>query len=148
MSKTAVLEKEDVVCGEDTPPTLSQEGSCCGDVASQIVCKLKAFDEAISKSTNLEIDGLAVDNKPCEKVTQESRIKVLNKEMETAFEVEVDTIIRTPLDDLMLALQTGILTRLHGVTRIVGYYSRISNWNKSKIGELQDRHCGQYGVKD
>lgn len=26
-----------------------------------------------------------------------------------------------------------------GVTRIVGYYSRVNNWNKSKIGELRDR---------
>jgi ribonucleoside-triphosphate reductase (formate) len=35
---------------------------------------------------------------------------------------------------------------VYGVTRIVGYYSRISNWNKSKIGELADRHKGDYAV--
>jgi len=28
---------------------------------------------------------------------------------------------------------------VYGVTRIVGYYSKINNWNKSKLGELQDR---------
>jgi ribonucleoside-triphosphate reductase (formate) len=28
---------------------------------------------------------------------------------------------------------------VYGMTRIVGYYSRISNWNKSKLGELSDR---------
>jgi hypothetical protein len=33
-----------------------------------------------------------------------------------------------------------------GVTRIVGYYSRVQNWNKSKIGELRDRQEGQYGT--
>jgi ribonucleoside-triphosphate reductase len=33
-----------------------------------------------------------------------------------------------------------------GVTRIVGYYSRVNNWNKSKIGELRDRQKGQYGT--
>ena len=33
---------------------------------------------------------------------------------------------------------------VHGLTRIVGYYSRITNWNKSKIGELRDRHAGRY----
>lgn len=32
-----------------------------------------------------------------------------------------------------------------GVTRIVGYYSRTHNWNKSKIGELRDRQKGSYG---
>jgi ribonucleoside-triphosphate reductase len=35
---------------------------------------------------------------------------------------------------------------VYGVTRIVGYYSRISNWNKSKLGELKDRHKGNYSV--
>lgn len=34
----------------------------------------------------------------------------------------------------------------HGVTRIVGYYSRVNNWNKSKIGELRDRQKGNYGT--
>ena len=28
---------------------------------------------------------------------------------------------------------------VYGMTRIVGYYSRINNWNKSKLGELADR---------
>jgi hypothetical protein len=28
----------------------------------------------------------------------------------------------------------------------VGYFSRISNWNKSKLGELKDRHRGDYAV--
>jgi len=27
----------------------------------------------------------------------------------------------------------------YGITRIVGYYSRVNNWNKSKMGELADR---------
>jgi len=37
-------------------------------------------------------------------------------------------------------------TDVYGVTRIVGYYSRINNWNQSKIGELKDRHGGDYSV--
>ena len=32
------------------------------------------------------------------------------------------------------------------ITRIVGYYSRIENWNKSKFGELKDRHKGDYKI--
>ena len=31
-----------------------------------------------------------------------------------------------------------------GVTRVVGYYSRIGNWNRSKLGELLDRQRGKY----
>jgi anaerobic ribonucleoside-triphosphate reductase len=32
------------------------------------------------------------------------------------------------------------------MTRVVGYFSRVHNWNKSKIGELADRHKGNYSV--
>lgn len=32
------------------------------------------------------------------------------------------------------------------ITRIVGYFSRVSNWNKSKLGELKDRQGGSYEV--
>jgi ribonucleoside-triphosphate reductase len=35
-------------------------------------------------------------------------------------------------------------TYVYGLTRIVGYFSRIPNWNKSKQGELKDRHKGNY----
>lgn len=42
--------------------------------------------------------------------------------------------------------QTCSSPDVYGVTRIVGYFSRISNWNRSKIGELKDRHQGNYSV--
>ena len=35
---------------------------------------------------------------------------------------------------------------VHHITRIVGYYSRVQNWNPSKLGELKGRHAGSYGV--
>ena len=35
---------------------------------------------------------------------------------------------------------------VHGITRIVGYFSRVNNWNRSKLGELRDRHKGNYEV--
>lgn len=38
-------------------------------------------------------------------------------------------------------------TEVDGISRIVGYFSRISNWNKSKReGELVARHKGNYAV--
>ncbi|MFH0910562.1 MAG: hypothetical protein V1918_03510 [Planctomycetota bacterium] len=36
---------------------------------------------------------------------------------------------------------------LYHMTRVVGYYSRVENWNKSKLGELADRRAGRYAVK-
>ena len=35
---------------------------------------------------------------------------------------------------------------VYGITRIVGYFSRVSNWNQSKLGELADRHSGDYRI--
>ena len=117
---------------------------CYSDrIVKHIMCKLTAFDAAIKASKLLEIDGVAIDGKACAETT---KIKVLNSHNEAAYEVSVDAIVRQPLQDLILALETGLVMRLHGVTRIVGYYSRSNNWNKSKIGELHDRHNGDYAV--
>ena len=33
------------------------------------------------------------------------------------------------------------------MTRVVGYYSRIENWNNSKRGELKARQAGNYRLK-
>ncbi len=38
-----------------------------------------------------------------------------------------------------------ILTKM---TRIVGYISVLTNWNRSKLMELRDRHGGSYGVEE
>lgn len=38
-----------------------------------------------------------------------------------------------------------IMTHL---TRIVGYYSRVKNWNRSKLAELRDRHLGAYSLPE
>lgn len=35
---------------------------------------------------------------------------------------------------------------VHHLSRVVGYFSRIENWNKSKRGELKDRQRGDYQV--
>lgn len=37
---------------------------------------------------------------------------------------------------------------LSHMTRIVGYYSKLQDWNQSKIGELRDRHVGNYAIQE
>ena len=37
---------------------------------------------------------------------------------------------------------------LSHMTRIVGYYSQIENWNKSKLGELDGRRKGNYAIPE
>ena len=51
----------------------------------------------------------------------------------------------TLTDILFGKRQPRIMTH---VTRIVGYYSQLQNWNPSKIAELHDRHKGDYLVPD
>lgn len=34
------------------------------------------------------------------------------------------------------------------VSRIVGYYSRVRNWNRSKLAELADRQKGMYTLQE
>lgn len=74
---------------------------------------------------------------------EDSGFKVDNDTLKTSYLVPVKVILKTPLRHLILSLESGTFERLQGVTRIVGYYSRVSNWNKSKIGELRDRQAGR-----
>ena len=34
-------------------------------------------------------------------------------------------------------------TDLEGITRITGYFTKLSSWNKGKLGELRDRYRNQ-----
>ncbi|MEM0475385.1 MAG: anaerobic ribonucleoside-triphosphate reductase [Candidatus Norongarragalinales archaeon] len=37
-------------------------------------------------------------------------------------------------------------SNVYGISRVVGYFSRINNWNKSKLAEFRDRQRGNYAV--
>lgn len=37
-------------------------------------------------------------------------------------------------------------TNCYILTRVVGYFSRVSNWNDSKLAELEDRRKGKYQI--
>jgi len=38
-------------------------------------------------------------------------------------------------------------TNVEGMSRIVGYFSKIKNWSPSKQEELKDRQKGSYAIK-
>ncbi len=129
---TAMLER---------PSMLGRTGNK-DDIQYFIEEKLSAFDAAIESHEFLEIDGDLPGSTP-----KEDCLKIVNHKLECAYAIDVDSVLRQDLESVIHALETGIFTRLNGVTRIVGYYSRVSNWNKSKIGELHDRHMGKYSVR-
>jgi hypothetical protein len=111
---------------------------------------LDLFVEAVELSENLQILGTA----------KEDTVFVIrdfdkDEGIDGAYvEVSIKEIVEK-VSDVDRAMQfinvianerKGVVCE--GVTRIVGYYSRINNWNKSKIGELRDRTQRHYGLTD
>ncbi|KYK29702.1 MAG: hypothetical protein AYK23_05010 [Candidatus Proteinoplasmatales archaeon SG8-5] len=57
-------------------------------------------------------------------------------ETETHF---ADTVIQDlALEELIQATHQG--KNIEHMTRVTGYFSKVSKWNKGKKGELKDRH--------
>ena len=55
-----------------------------------------------------------------------------------------DTATAKQIIDVILYNREAFV--LQGYTRLVGYFSKVSNWNKSKLSELKDRQNGSYSV--
>lgn len=37
---------------------------------------------------------------------------------------------------------------VYGISRVVGFFSKIDDWNKSKKAEFKDRQKGTYGLNE
>ncbi len=115
--------------------------NCVIDSNSTVMAKLIAFETAIANSKKFSIKGI---NEEKDLVVVEDT-SLTDGTYGRYIEVPVKEVIIKPIDQLMDVLE---LKRkdvcLDGISRIVGYYSRVSNWNKSKIGELRDRVLGRY----
>lgn len=96
---------------------------------------IEQFCDEINKHEFLEIDTYIED---------EDAFKVINYKDESAYQISVRAIIEQPIRDIISSLETGEFIKLHQITRIVGYFSRVHNWNKTKIGELISRRSGTY----
>ena len=101
--------------------------------------KLTDFFQAVEEDDGLQGVNIVIAEKPeDDAVVVEDVSKYPN----------YTTQITAPLVlDLEWAKLRGIimgevrLDPLYHVTRIVGYFSRIENWNVSKLGELADRRA-------
>jgi hypothetical protein len=107
--------------------------------------KVEAFDFATNMSERFSIVGTEVWKNEEYFVLRDSKFPEDSEESHVFLPVnivlEVDA---TRILEVLNGDKKQI--PMHGVTRIVGYYSRVHNWNKSKIGELRDRQNGQYGT--
>ena len=79
--------------------------------------------------------------------TAPGKALVRHAESKACYSVEyADALVHT-WDEIVAVLtaKRGAKIISH-MTRIVGYYSMIDNWNKSKLGELAARRKGNYGI--
>ena len=97
---------------------------------------LQEFDDAVRESGELEILGMRDDD-----------VLVKNTTRGYVWAVPLDTIMDTPENQLLgVLLARRPAMCLRHMSRIVGYYSLVQNWNKSKLAELKDRHAGTYAL--
>ena len=119
-------------------------------VAEKIEKSLTLFVEAVELSSDLEVIGTAF---PSNEEVFVIRDYSKTEGIEGAYvEVSIEEIVRKVTDcekaqEFVNVIQNDRASIvLNGITRIVGYYSRVNNWNKSKVGELRDRAKGSYGL--
>ncbi len=119
-------------------------------VAEKIEKSLTLFVEAVELSSDLEVIGTAF---PSNEEVFVIRDYSKTEGIEGAYvEVSIEEIVRKVTDydkaqEFVSVIQNDRASIvLNGITRIVGYYSRVNNWNKSKVGELRDRAKGSYGL--
>jgi len=134
-----------------TVEILEDSGSIiCASITESVEKSLTIFVEAVELSSDLEIIGTALPNSEEVFVIRDYS---KTEGIEGAYvEVSIDEIVKkvTDTDKAQEFIKVVQNDRkpivLHGITRIVGYYSRVNNWNKSKVGELRDRAQRNYGL--
>ena len=98
--------------------------------------KIGDFIEKVESSDRFEVVGTDKDDSVLVLSDTTKKDGIYGKYIE----VGVEEILTAPLKDIwdVIANNRKKIV-LEGITRIVGYYSRTHNWNKSKVGELRDR---------
>lgn len=139
--------------------TVTTEKDCpCNTCGSDEEQNLVRFCDAIEEDLDLEIFGtnaqiiedeekeykpdtlFVIRNKQIQEGCYGAHVKIPIAEV-------MDMPLKGSMHDLLLKIKGEKDQRsLEGVTRIVGYYSRVHDWNKSKIGELRDRNNGIYAL--
>ena len=85
-------------------------------------------------------------------VTEEDGVDWLHikyPETDEGFAITVDSVANNEwnyLEQVLLGKKEP--TRMIQITRIVGYYSRLTNWSGSKLAERRDRAKGKYSVSE
>jgi hypothetical protein len=65
-------------------------------------------------------------------------IVVVNRPLATETHLTFDAVARMPLAEIEAACKAG--RDVEHITRVTGYFSKTSGWNRGKAAELRDRH--------
>ena len=138
-----------IVADADVIPGIefgTKESMAEKDVRHFIENKLATFVDMVGANHGaLTLDGYIDDVAKKEKSFPVSLMdapegfKIDNERLQASVIVSVEGVLINSAQVLINALKSFEFIKVQGVTRIVGYYSRVSNWNRSKIGELRDR---------
>jgi ribonucleoside-triphosphate reductase len=113
---------------------------------------LELFVEAVELHSDLELLGTSIPEDSKDEVFLIRDLTKAENTEASCIEVSIVEVIKMVSDVDKANEFISVITNerdsivLHGITRIVGYYSRVNNWNKSKIGELRDRQQKNYAL--
>ena len=99
-----------------------------------------------------ELEWLGVHERPVlgpDRQAPPAEVLIRHVDRDVKYALSPQAVLEHSWDELEAVL-TGkrwpnIMTHL---TRIVGYFSRVQNWNRSKLAELRDRHAGNYALPE
>ena len=103
--------------------------------------EIKDFVEEVEKTGYLTITAEDHTGEP-----KDDHLIILNSKDSQKYKVLLSTVCSYDWMNLHRVLDGGDTKILDQLTRIVGYFSKTSNWNKSKLGELSDRRKGDYKI--
>ena len=99
--------------------------------------KIEEFASSIEEDKDLSIVTFD-DKKDC--------FIVRNEKLKEDYECTFEAVCAQDWQNIGRVLHGGEAEVLEGRTRIVGYFSKVKNWNKGKLGELKDRQGGKYTI--
>lgn len=90
-----------------------------------------------------ELKGWIESNDGWDYQLDDTGITIRNETFETLTHATFDAVESNTLETLTASCSQG--KNVDHITRVTGYFSRTSGWNKGKSGELKDRHRSEVG---
>ncbi len=92
-----------------------------------------------------DLEGVGIEEAHGDK---QAAVYVRHTPTQSKYRVDLEALAGQPWDTLLTVFLGNREPKvLSHMTRVVGYYSKVENWNRSKVGELEGRQRGDYAIK-